>query len=495
MSQCRIAIISLFIFTFFTSSTVVAGIKLAILPIHDITHGDDGISWPITEQLHQNLSEMGFEVLSRQAVVSFLSLHRIRALGQIETYHIELAQKELGVKLILLGTVCQSQDAPKPALALALYLIRTDDGRTIWSNVESICCADTRRLLGINEPNTIDEIAPLVTHNILSTWPAEFNNNINKKKPIEIETVWLRPTYVHSGQVIHCSVHLRNLWVPTTRPKIYLKVGEKIINTEEITTEGFFETSWHADGPEGRYPVSLVIDWPDGSKDINLLNSYYIDNTPPEFDLDIKGYEIDGKTIFRKKIAVKPRMRFREQLIRWKLNFENEKGVNMLSIDKEGFPPEQFIWHGTDISGKRFPNGDYRLTMQVWDRAENMAESSHMITIYRERPELQVNAKIVGHEIIIELQHEVRIPVAYWNFKLQSANGVIKKTADGNDFPAQIIVPFTSDQDIATQISAEIIVQDVIGNETTIDIENVLELTRPKMGDQNNSGATWVEEF
>ncbi|MDH3359904.1 MAG: hypothetical protein OEL55_03450, partial [Desulfobulbaceae bacterium] len=271
---------------------------MAVFPFQDLTAEGNGVNWPLTEQLEVALEEKGLDVLSKQAVLSFMALHRIRTLGHLETYQINLAKKELGAKLILLGSVCQNKTTPPPALTLALYLVRTNDGRTIWSNVEDICCVETKHLLGLREPKTIEEISPLLSHNILSTWPANITEYTSKQKQVDIESAWLRPLFVRSGHEVQCSVHLRTPWLPDNKPLVSLKIGEKIIPTKETAEEGFYEASWPAEEADGRYPVSLLIQWPDGKTDVNLIDSYFIDNQPPKFDLDIKGTELAGKTTF-----------------------------------------------------------------------------------------------------------------------------------------------------------------------------------------------------
>jgi len=493
MYRCRKIILIGLLIGFIWITPAMARVKVAVFPFQDLTSEGNGVNWPLTEQLEVALEEKGLDVLSKQAVLSFMALHRIRTLGHLETYQINLAKKELGAKLILLGSVCQNKTTPPPALTLALYLVRTDDGRTIWSNVEDICCIETRNLLGLREPKTIEEISPLLSHNILSTWPANITEYTSKQKPVDIESAWLRPLFVRSGQDVQCSVHLRNPWLPSNKPMVSLKIGEKIIPTKETAGEGFYEASWPAEEADGRYPVSLLIQWPDGKTDVNLIDSYFIDNQPPELDLNIKGTELAGKTTFDGRIILIPRIHVREPILRWNILFKDNKDNIIFTQESKGFPPAQLFWRGTNNEGHQFPNGEYQVFVQLWDRAGNMAEASQWLTIKRKKPQLEIKVAVVDQELIIDLLHEKDIPVAFWQIKFRSANGVTLKVSEGNSFPAQIVFPLTAIPEADKHLGGEIILQDILGNQTTKTIKDFM--TKDEEEREIKKADAWSEGF
>jgi len=109
------------------------------LPVEDLSQGPNGVNFAVTEYLERAIAARGLEVVSQNAVISFMARNRIRWLGFLDTYHILQARKELGVDLILLGTVTQRQESPCAAFAMVLSLIRTSDARTIWSDVRGPC--------------------------------------------------------------------------------------------------------------------------------------------------------------------------------------------------------------------------------------------------------------------------------------------------------------------------------------------------------------------
>jgi len=478
-------------------STAEAAVKVAVFPLQDLSQGDDGVNWPLTDQLGLALTEKGFEVLSRQTVISFMARHRIRALGNLETYAIRQARKDLDVTLLVLGTVCQQQTKPRPGVAVVISLIRADDGQTVWSNSIDLGETETRHLLGVHEPQSLDDLYPLLTKKILATWPADISVDAEKMQPFDIESTWLRPVYIHSGQEVQCSVRLRIPWSPKNRPQVLFKVGKRILQGEESIAKGFYDLTWREDGPDGRYPVSIAIQWPDGRRKIILLGSYFVDNQPPELELELKGFELEGKTTFRDRLLILPRLKVREPLTRWHINFSDSEGKSLLSQDGSGAPPERLFWRGQDNSGRLFPEGDYLLTMQVWDRAGNMGQGSKMVTVHRKAPKLTVAAQIIKQELIVDLLNEGTVPVAFWRLDMRIGTEIPLKLAEGTTLPAQISIPVP--QDLTGKIiTGKAFLQDILGNKTTLFIKDFMTLARPQTdlpAEGNLSDQDWVEEF
>ncbi len=473
-----------------------AAVKIAVFPIQDISRGDEGVNWQLTDQFSRDFEAMGLDVVSRDTIISFLARHRIRALGSLDTYSIQRAQRDLAVNLILLGTVCQQQPQPSPGLAVVASLIRTDDGQTIWSNSVALSDVDTRRILGINEPTSLNDLYPLLTKDILATWPSDITATAGKMQPVDLQSTWLRPTYIHSGQEVQCSVRLRMSWEPKNRPQVIFKVGDRVLKAEESIAEGFFDLTWREDGPEGRYPVTAVILWPDGKKETILLGTYFVDNQPPDLELTLKGFTLNDKTTFRDRLLIIPRLRVGEPLTQWRITFANSSGKTLLSQDGAGPPPEKLFWRGQDEEGHSFPEGDYLITMKVWDRAGNMGESSKMVTVHLGAPKVKVTAKIVDKNLVIDLEHEGQVPIAFWRLDLRvAATSASLKLAEGTSMPTHVSMPLPADLG-NNAIVGKLIVQDILGNKTKLSIADIMALTRPKTEEkEKDQESGWVEEF
>ncbi|HAW51184.1 MAG TPA: hypothetical protein DCX54_02475 [Flavobacteriales bacterium] len=236
-----------------------------------------------------------------------------------------------------------------------------------------------------------------------------------------------------------------------------------------------------------------MIQWQNGNKNISLLGSYFIDNQPPNIELELKGMELDGKITFCGRIIIIPLIHAREPITRWNLVFKNKEGAMIFSEETEGFPPSQLFWKGKDNKGRSFPNGDYQVILQAWDRADNMAEASQWLTVRHQKPKLEVKTMTVDQNLIVELLHEEDIPIAFWQLKFQSANGVTLKTSDGNSFPAQITFPMSALTEDNKPLSGAITVQDILGNQTHKQIKDLLTYGHEKK--ETKKDDTWAEEF
>ncbi|MDH5298055.1 MAG: hypothetical protein OEV91_03470, partial [Desulfobulbaceae bacterium] len=262
-------------------------------------------------------------------------------------------------------------------------------------------------------------------------------------------------------------------------------------------SEGYHDASWQEDGPDGRYPVSMIIAWPDGRQETTLLGSYFVDNQPPTLDLELKGFIVEGKTTFRDRLVIIPLLQIREPMNRWQITFENNDGKILLKQEGESLPPERLFWRGQDNEGNPFPEGDYKITMQVWDQAENMATASQSVAVHRLPPKLTVNAKIIGNELEIDLQHEGEIPIAFWRMELRVGSGIPLKLAEGSNLPARISIPLPADTG-KDPIKGVALAQDILGNKSKIKIDDVMALTRPateQAGEAKKTDESWVDEF
>jgi len=194
---------------------------VAVFPLQDMSQGRNGLDFPFTRYLIQRLQENGTEISRLDTVIAFMSNNRIRHSGQLETYHITRLREELGAAYVLLGTVIQNKDLPKPSLGLTLNLVRTNDGSTIWSYVGAVSGADERNLLGLGEATTARELEPVLADEILSRWPASEILNQEQQSSASIDSVVLQPKKVVPGTEVHCTVRLRNLWLASRAPGFF----------------------------------------------------------------------------------------------------------------------------------------------------------------------------------------------------------------------------------------------------------------------------------
>jgi hypothetical protein len=128
----------------------------------------------------------------------------------------------------------------------------------------------------------------------------------------------------------------------------------------------------------------------------------------------------------------------REPVARWKLTVEDENGKEQVSQKGYGELPRRFIWDGRDASGWPAEEGIYKVTLSVWDRADNMAVTTQPVAVARTPPAMVLEAKARGRDMVVDLSNEGRVPIAFWRMEMRDASGELIKVAEGNELPMRM---------------------------------------------------------
>lgn len=432
-----------FLFMFLLLS-LVAGLSparaetLAIFPIEDLSSGKNGINHEVSGYLAWEMNQRGFDVIADTAVVPFMARHRMRWLGFLDTGNIIAAKEEIGADMILYGTVSVSQENLSPSLGLTLYLVRTADTRTIWTGTSGLSGQDIVNILGINEQAQKEGLMARLTQQVLETWPAELGGIAPEQTALEIDNYDLRPEYVQRGEKVFCSVILRSDWAAEDMPRIFFKAAGRVYRADASADSHVYSAEWVVADKDGRYPVTMVVNWPSGKNKVAYLGAYRVDSTPPRVVLDLKGMQLQGTVAFRDKIIIVPRMLRREPVARWQLRVEDELGEEQMSAFGHGNLPLRFVWDGLGNDGWPAEEGVYKVRLQVWDRANNLAETYEPVAVARTPPTMVLEAKNRGRDMIVDLSNEGSVPVAFWRMEMRDGEGAIIKVAEGEELPARM---------------------------------------------------------
>ena len=68
---------------------------IAILPMEDLSKGQNSPNWKLTRYLVEALSLKGLKVITENDVISFMAAERVRWLGYLETAHVLKAKNAL----------------------------------------------------------------------------------------------------------------------------------------------------------------------------------------------------------------------------------------------------------------------------------------------------------------------------------------------------------------------------------------------------------------
>lgn len=413
---------------------------IAVFPIEDLTQGSNGVNREVTEYLAWDLNQRGLDVVAPEAIMDFMARNKVRWLGFLDTRFIIMAKEELGADLVIFGTMSLRAKELSPSLGLTLYLVRTEDTRTIWTGSGGLSEQDIVNFLAIGEEDEKKGLMARLVKDVLQGWPSEFESFDRQQHALELESVDFGPEYVRRGDEVKCSVRLRTKWSDEDMPRVFFKAAGRV-HLAQQSMDGFqYASAWTVKNRDGRYPVTMVISWPSGYKKVAFLGAYSVDSSPPKLVLDLKGVQLEGTVAFRDQVIIIPRFLRREPVARWKLTIEDENGEEQMSRVGYGQLPRRFVWTGKGKDGWPVEEGVYQVSLRVWDRADNMALSSQPVAVARTPPSLVLEAKNRGRDMIVDLSHEGKVPIAFWRMEMRTSGGETIKVAEGSELPVRIDV-------------------------------------------------------
>jgi hypothetical protein len=535
-SKSRYRVFIALFFVFFASHSYAR--TVAIFPVEDLSRGINSPNLEITRQLTEELVARGLHVVDERDIISFMAAKRLRWLGYLDTDHILEVRESLGADLVLLGTICQRRERKSPAFGLSLTLIRTQDGKTVWSSNSAFSLADMQRLLGLNEPATLEELWPSLVNNVFAQWPNDLSEILGQTLIFDIESgelpptlqiadVRLSPRYVRPGEQIKCAVQLEGLQEVNGGPQIFIKVGSRVHLAQQSQEGLFYEAAWTGSeiekgifrevghealklaatdldpqffegvwpGPfeDDLYPVSLILRWPSGDQQVAFIGTYTVDSSAPDINMHVKGQKfLNGMPVFRDTIMIKPFIGKREPLSRWQISVEDKDGKILMGDEGYGNLPEKLIWRGRKYSGFLAEEGVYRLILKVWDRAGNEQETAKEVAYMPSPPDMIVEVEKIESILRLGLiMEEDTVPLAFWRLEAWAENGDMLKAVDGQELPATVDIPLVNSSG-ETKIEGIIIMRDVLGNQSRLDI-NDLYLMAMQKEDQEKQETTETE--
>ena len=512
-----------------------AGNRIAVLPIEDLTEGPNGINYEITDQLMSHLHQRDLAVISENSVISFLARNRIRWLGFLTTDQILKAKKELDADLILFGTSYQRYAAKTPpAYGITLTLVRTEDARTIWSESRGLSREDVQKILGIDEPETLADLLPMVVNDILNDFPLQVETTDDYTTKISIRSAILSPKYVRPNENVQCKIVLSNFSLGAGKPKVYIKEGNRIHVAREAPENPYYQVSWTR-GPlekgiaggfadknvrlamapstsmyetiltsqsDGWYPVTLIVDYPSGKKIVTFVGKYYVDSKAPEVRLNAKGTRIEDIVSFNDKVTLVPKMIVREPIESWEVSIQNDQGEDLLREKGKGSLPPRFVWNGKGDTGYVASNEVYTFTLRTWDRALNEGKSTEKIFFSRIPPGIQVKTYEKGQDIIVDVDRDnARVPLKFWHMEIRFDSGKLYRSEGGQQLPKMMAIS-SADIRESRNLDCKVVMRDILGNESEKVIKNINLLAKqfaseeilPESGVKEEEDV-WTEDF
>jgi hypothetical protein len=484
-----------FCFIWFPGTAAAAGIPVAVFPLQELTDGRNEANLPFTGILAEKLAEAGTEIIGLETIISFMANNRIRTVGHLETLFISRVRRDLGAGFVLLGTISQRRDRPEPSFGLILTLVRTSDVRPVWSYINSLSTSDARKILGIGEPKTTTQLQTVLLEEVIEQWPWQIINEEPQVGSLNIDLAVLEPQYVRPGDEIRCRIRLRDTWSAGQGPRVFFKADEQLFPATLADDGLTYETTWVAGDKNGRFPVTLFIEWPYyGRTETTLLGNYVVDGTPPLFELDLRGVKIiDEMPVFSSQVAILPRMIVREPVSRWHLTIYND-GDPIGDAKGEGNLPERLIWTGRENVG----DGIYDLVIEAWDKAGNSAIASREVVLDRSVPQVDLALDRSEEDLIVNLEHDGKVPLRYWRLEMWTKEGRILTQTEGRLLPVTIGIEMP-DSSPEQEVRGFLFYEDIRGKRVRKKVQDLLPKLKKKgpakKEEPTGISEKWVDEF
>lgn len=492
------------------------GLKVAVFPVDDLSRGYNAVNEDLTGFLGERLRAKGLEVVPEKAVESFMAANRIRTLGTLRTKEVLAARDELGADLVLLATLCQ-QDARKLSMGMNLVLIRTSDGRTVWTAADGVSRMSAQGLLGRATPATMEQLTDRLGDRLFATWPTALDRTADRAAAarqyaavreagyLQVDSVFFRPKYVRPGDKVQCVIRFRNNLADEDGPKVFIKVGNRL-HLAQSADGKYFKAAWvGSDKKAGRrvnvamngsdpailngvwqgaaqdasYPVSLVLDWPSGKRDESYVGSYVVDGRAPEFAFKLRARRIDGLAAFRTAVKVHVVFKRSEPVVKWRFTVTDAAGKTILTDRGRDEAPEELVWRGQNNRNIRVDPGRYTLKLTVWDRAGNTATAAEDVRLLAPRPEATVRAEQDSHGLKATIASADKVPVVYWKLEFWSRDNRLLATRKGRGLPRAMALDELQGRDL-NGIETVLSLRDALGSTARQTMTDVFTHLTPK---------------
>ena len=473
-------------------------VQLAVMPVEDLSMGDNGLNPSMTGRLREALIQKGYSAVEEKRIIDFMAKNRIRRVGSLDSNNILRLRKEFGIDYLMLGSVNQVREKEPAALGISLQIIQASDAKMVWAGSAQLSRADVRKFLGLAEPENLSEIEEIVVARIMEIMPGDLPAISETAQVNFSEEIHLSPEVVKPGEKIRCRVRFGESNVKQAEVSVSVVVNGKVIEAVYLPQEKYYEAVWPAAGRDGRYPVSVSINrGQQGGKNI-FAGSFMIDSQPPEIVLSLRGQELDGEVVLRRQLTISSVLKESEPITTWNISILDGSDQVVKAESGRGNLPGRFSWWGQRQDGVMTEDGLYRVQLEVSDRAGNNAVASEKFRIVQKRPELTIVTEKKDGEIHVDLSYDGKVPLAFWRVELRSGSGAILQEKSGEKLPVQLKVPFSNESE---KISCRIYGQDVLGNKVRQIIENIVAIKpgKDRGGDQDREAGAgesgWSVDF
>lgn len=474
---------------------------IALMSIAETTADYNGVDLVSTDILHQLLVEAGLTLIDDSSVRGFMAANRLRHSGYIDSFTAQKAGRVLGADIVLSATLCENGAPGKERFGLVLTALETVNGKLVWSTQDSSSLLQETTLLGVGAPRDEEELKFMilmqVAQRVASELPEIVPSQPSEEHQFKLKLVDLQiiPEFMRGESQVECQIKLETL---TELPaRIILSSGTEQIRLSPGRDVGDYSGYWLAPAADGVYTVSLDIYSDIGSVPVRMHDyaSYTVINQAPQLSLELKqGFTLKGVTVFREQVLISASLQPNRAVSRWQVKITRQDGTVVVNDQMDGELPRDLFWRGWNNKRQRLPDGEYTITLIIWDAAGNRAEASKKVSLRSECQPVEANAVRKGEQDFVRLStpdtdNSVEFLDLHWKLQVLLPDGELLIEHSGTSLPVEFALPDDIEVDF---LLFSIDVRDQVGNTFSV-VDSRLQL--PESGLHVVRTEKWSNDF
>jgi len=468
--------------------------KLVLLPMADLSKGENGVNLAFTKTVETTLKQLGVELVSSNKVMLFMAKNKIRSYHYLDDFLVKKIGTEFDSPLVLIGTIAEL-DTPEPSIGVTFTALDTADGNPVWATSAATSAREQVRILGIGQPETTADLArPLLKKALAPLAKLAHKSELSESRDFQLLGLQLSPGYVKGGQAVEGTLKIHFLGKRPTLIAVESAAGKSYLQYDRRTDS--YQGEWFAPRKDGSYKVDLRLEWGRERtvKLIKAVASYEVINEPPGLSMEIKkAVKVGQRLAFRNHILILPRISNIRPMAGWSLEIKKDNGDSVVYEEYEGDMPERMVWEGRGSDGFMLANGVYDITLRVWDLAGNRSADTRRVALQASAPKVLARITHSGSKANLNLSVEghYEFPLTSWQVKLQSPSGKLLVKGKGTELPA--ILEFSPPEGVSYAL-VTISGEDLLGNRLHIRRQK-LPIIAVKKKIKVQKAKSWVPDF
>jgi len=477
------------------SVTDCRGLTVALLPFADISSDYNGVDLQATGDFYKLLEDKGMTLVDDLEVRHFMARNRLRRAGSLDSFAARQIGSELNAELVLTVTLCESGSLDKGRFGLLLTAFATRSGEVVWSTQVSSSLFQETSLLAIGAPRDGYDLRArmmqVMAHRVARDLSELELQALSQRYPFKLVEIKVLPEYVRGVSPVSCVLKLEALAGLPEKIELQSAAGQVVLSPGK--TLGEYYGKWPAPLEDGEYPVSLSFKDQDTSVKLEKVAQYTVMNKPPKLSFELKqGHTLNGVAVFREQLLISSRLQPSRPVSRWQFMIKRLDGSVLVKDEQDGELPRDLLWRGCNSKRQRLQDGDYSLTLTIWDAANNSCEAVKKVSLRTECQPVEVETVKKGEKNLVRLSvPDITLNSLglTWKLHVYTPEGEPLMEHSGTALPAEIELPMGIDVDF---LLYSIDVQDLIGNTFSL-ADNRLYM--PDSGLQVAGAEKWSEDF